>query len=483
MIFHDPRHTNGPNARARRSRSFSRNEGLERLQGRPLPASIEGEMESRFGRDFSAVRLYEGSQATAAARDLRAWAYTLGSDVVWSADAPPRESPVGRALLAHELAHVVQQSGGPDPVAGAPMSSDASAEREARVAAGSVMQNAGPPRLTTGSPARIQAYQVEGPWNWNDPVHEVLTLTALRDALEDLSRRHRAAGSLLGGVKTSKFPERESAEGHNIEPKKIDETAQQFIRGVVWPDDPKGYLFKEPKGTTQYSTAYMWGKEYDAKKKDDPAALIARSHYGDLQFFHGMATREAEAPAETKRKILEWGRFLSDVAAGRISGDRRLDQMELTKKLFPANQKYTVKQLLGYAGATDVEVRQRAAGTLMHLIQDSFAAGHVQRKDGSGMVEEFHDYTQQMESLHSERDAWAEGKTLGERIRATPGAEPALKHSVQVLLMLDSGASTDDVVDYLDRKVFELSSKATPAGAGKEFAKPKLEKEPRGPKL
>jgi hypothetical protein len=78
--------------------------------GRPLPEPTRSFFESRFGQDFSDVRVHTGSQAAASAELLEAEAYTVGQHVVLGAGnyAPRTES--GRKLLAHELTHVVQGS-------------------------------------------------------------------------------------------------------------------------------------------------------------------------------------------------------------------------------------------------------------------------------------------------------------------------------------------------------------------------------------
>ncbi|MFD1686071.1 DUF4157 domain-containing protein [Halobellus litoreus] len=80
--------------------------------GRPLPESMRSFFESRFGRDFSDVRVHTGSQADEVARSIDAEAFTLGSDVVFRNDTYDPGSPRGRRLVAHELAHVVQQRSG-----------------------------------------------------------------------------------------------------------------------------------------------------------------------------------------------------------------------------------------------------------------------------------------------------------------------------------------------------------------------------------
>ena len=79
--------------------------------GRPLPESTRSFFEQRFGRDFSDVRVHTGPDADEAARSINAEAFTYGSDVVFRSDAYRPGSQDGRQLLAHELAHVVQQGG------------------------------------------------------------------------------------------------------------------------------------------------------------------------------------------------------------------------------------------------------------------------------------------------------------------------------------------------------------------------------------
>lgn len=318
----------------------------------------------------------------------------------------------------------------------------------------------------------LQRYEVEGSIAMkNDPVHETLTLVAIRDALAKLSADGKTAGSLLGGVKSAKLPDRGKKGDHNKNMMFADKSVQQFIRGVVWPDDPKGYLYDEPSGTGSPSTGTMWFEEFDPDEKDEPEELIARSHYGDLQFLHGMAPVTKEDPKETKRKIVEWASFLTEVSTGRVTGDTKLKDIPTAKRLFPANLEWTVKRLFGYEKAKDLELRQRAAGALLHLVQDSHAEGHTERDAASGDVKEFHSYEHQDEHKHGAKDSWAEGKTLGDRIKNTPGAERAVEKSMQVLVLLDQGASTAEVIKFLDAEVLKLAPDATAAGAGAGFGK------------
>ncbi|HEX3128883.1 MAG TPA: DUF4157 domain-containing protein [Thermoanaerobaculia bacterium] len=76
--------------------------------GRPLDPSIRASMESRFGHDFGRVRIHTGPEANRSAAELGAHAYTLGLDVFFQAGRYRPEHTAGRALIVHELEHVVR---------------------------------------------------------------------------------------------------------------------------------------------------------------------------------------------------------------------------------------------------------------------------------------------------------------------------------------------------------------------------------------
>jgi outer membrane protein OmpA-like peptidoglycan-associated protein len=82
-----------------------------RSSGRPLDASSLAYFEPRFGRDFSGVRVHTGVAAERSAHDVNAHAYTVGPHIVFGAGRFAPKTEEGRRLIAHELAHVVQQGG------------------------------------------------------------------------------------------------------------------------------------------------------------------------------------------------------------------------------------------------------------------------------------------------------------------------------------------------------------------------------------
>ncbi len=76
--------------------------------GRPLDSSTRTEMGSRFGFDFSMVRVYTGADAHAMNESIRARAFTHGHDVYFRRGEYDPRSATGKSLLAHELTHVLQ---------------------------------------------------------------------------------------------------------------------------------------------------------------------------------------------------------------------------------------------------------------------------------------------------------------------------------------------------------------------------------------
>jgi len=76
--------------------------------GQPLDSSTREFMESRFGYDFSPVRLHTDARAEESARELNAHAYTVGGDIAFGARQFTPHTADGRRLLAHELTHVIQ---------------------------------------------------------------------------------------------------------------------------------------------------------------------------------------------------------------------------------------------------------------------------------------------------------------------------------------------------------------------------------------
>jgi predicted ThiF/HesA family dinucleotide-utilizing enzyme len=123
-------------------------------QGQPLDQDTRKFMEHRFDADFSRVRVHSDGRAAESARKINALAYTAGCDVVLgSARYMQKNNPLN-PVLAHELAHVVQQNSGslmPENLS----SPGDTAEQRADLAANAIMQNRPIPDVGNAPPATL----------------------------------------------------------------------------------------------------------------------------------------------------------------------------------------------------------------------------------------------------------------------------------------------------------------------------------------
>ncbi len=106
-----------PKSQIGKSNEVSSDLGLRinamRTSGQPLQETDRAYFEPRFGLDLSQVRLHTDSNATEAASELKAQAFTRGNDIFMGAGKYQANTDSGKHLLAHELTHVVQQKSPP----------------------------------------------------------------------------------------------------------------------------------------------------------------------------------------------------------------------------------------------------------------------------------------------------------------------------------------------------------------------------------
>jgi hypothetical protein len=112
--------------------------------GRALDNGTKAQMEAGFSTDFSSVRVHDDSESHALSRSLNARAFTTGQDVYFGAGQYQPGSQDGQRLIAHELAHTVQQPSAVDLKAGDALSVPGEpAEQEADHAAAHVTDKHG----------------------------------------------------------------------------------------------------------------------------------------------------------------------------------------------------------------------------------------------------------------------------------------------------------------------------------------------------
>jgi hypothetical protein len=140
--------------------------------GQPLDQESRSFFEPRFGRDFSRVRVHTDAKADDSAKAVNAKAYTVGQNLVFQDGQFTPGSSSGKQLLAHELAHVAQQSGAAAQstsglrvdAAGSP------AERQADAASEAALRGSGPANIaaaptmisrTPDEPAKKDPFKID----------------------------------------------------------------------------------------------------------------------------------------------------------------------------------------------------------------------------------------------------------------------------------------------------------------------------------
>jgi hypothetical protein len=84
----------------------------QRGQGQPLEGGARRRLEQSLGQSLAEVRVHTGAAASSLTSSLNALAFASGTDVFFSAGAYAPQTPAGLGLIAHELAHVIQQQYG-----------------------------------------------------------------------------------------------------------------------------------------------------------------------------------------------------------------------------------------------------------------------------------------------------------------------------------------------------------------------------------
>jgi hypothetical protein len=164
----------------------------------------------------------------------------------------------------------------------------------------------------------------------------------------------------------------------------INDKQWEFFRGVVWNDDPSCLLFED---VTEDNRMFGLGIEWlNAFKFGDEKCMTKRSHMGNLQFFHGMGSKMGEKPQKTRQNILTWIEVMYKLACGNqgVSENDALGDVlpgYFGKETVPSKTD-TLRDLLlattpKYKKA---DIQKRAFGVCLHMISDSFALGHTQRR-------------------------------------------------------------------------------------------------------
>ncbi len=328
------------------------------------------------------------------------------------------------------------------------------------------------PKIEVSANGELAAQSgVSWPYSTFNPIHEELTIKSLKKAKESTSST-------------------------------ITIDTNELIYGVRWNDDPLNYVSTRP--LVWYTSL---GHSCSISKIDEIYDLMYRSHCGDMQFLHSMASKKNERPELTIDKILMWSEFSFKIATGRIkhslhfhsvkqylsnskskdlftsliidNGDRRTDWTPSLMFNFRCTRRFLSGLQCPPNFAPAESTRDRALGSLLHLIQDSFSDSHVLRHpdtigsasaiSGRGPIVEFLSFNDQSRVEHSKADK-----------RIVLEDTPHQDHSLNVveigakliLICHSERVSKDDhwpLAKELLLEVFNLDEHARPSSSGRKY--------------
>lgn len=266
---------------------------------------------------------------------------------------------------------------------------------------------------------------------------------------------------------------------------------KHLVEGVRFNDDPEGYLLDGAmpagEGGALALALEFIGFGKDRKHRDPTKA----SHFGNFQFLHAMG-KSSESAANIKTKIILYAAHCYRMATEADSLDHfTKDYAAVTEqaKSPQLNFRYTrgqliakkaielfPKEVLFFHAGNQMEFQYRALGSLLHVVQDSYAKGHTVREgwdsgDNSGNIIYFQDYSQQDSGHHEEYDEVKRGKKVsGDSVMQIPGAKIAYERSKKILEMvkndcpwtsdeLDVGsACAQSMMSLLNNDIFKFNS-------------------------
>lgn len=299
---------------------------------------------------------------------------------------------------------------------------------------------------------------------FTEPVHEAMTqrMFGCDGDTEDCLRSGRASDYVLAGVRWNDDPPFRISAGPGA-PKscKAQETIRVTTQPKCWAD-----LFRAAAAKA-------------ARGESDNSSLLQRSHFGDLQFIHAMASAIDEPAEATQRRILGWAEFTWRVTTGELP--LATEMADVPVPAVAERFEKTALRVQDLFTLGNVALRRYLAdvafGSLLHMVQDSFAKGHAERLDpisrqecsGSndaapGALREFHVYGLQDSHRHAEYD---KGTALAAHLLQS---EPDVVDVGRRLLSYrDENASWETVRPYVEC-VFRLED-PRPASAGAGFEK------------
>ncbi|HOD34345.1 MAG TPA: hypothetical protein PLR20_01925 [Syntrophales bacterium] len=266
------------------------------------------------------------------------------------------------------------------------------------------------------------------------------------------------------------------------------------LDGVCWNDAPPFTLPEARTGIcptgeviTIINYPECWGLLFmDAKRQAEAGRqyhtapgtpVLYRSHFGDMQFLHSMASSEKELADETKQKIMAWAKLMYGIALGEVNRSTSIRKMGLAdiESLFTSGDD-TIHTLFVNDKTEerrgDENLRLFAMGVLIHMVSDSFTDSHVERdepgreeckkvsgKRNPGSIRSFRAYSLQDSAAHGKAET---DRELSRRIHNLTDV------GRNIMEYYSRKAPWEELEAYLDC-VYDLSNPAAPAGPGAKY--------------
>lgn len=275
----------------------------------------------------------------------------------------------------------------------------------------------------------------------------------------------------------------------------------QLVEGVRFNDDPKAYIAKG--NLLKFAFKFLGS---NTSKTDVTEAF----HFGDYQFMHAMA--KADTPASKVKNhmmVYAYHCWISATEPDSFTKFQKTyanikqklknnapnsdyDREELIMKDMVANFS---SEVLFYNAEDQESFQNRALGSLLHMVQDSYAKGHSVRvgwesASNDGAIRYFQAYEEQDSSGHKHYDIPKSGDVDAKTVLEIPGAKAAYLRSKQILEMAvnkcpwtsaslnEKTNCTQSMYSFLSDEVFKLAPEATDEAKGTHSHQELLKKEP-----
>jgi hypothetical protein len=143
----------------------------------------------------------------------------------------------------------------------------------------------------------------------------------------------------------------------------------EFVRGVLWNDDPECPLFDDnTDANLVYSTDLLLGGPTSCIALPN---LIHRSHFGHLQWLHSMGSEDKEPAEITKKDVLRWMEIMYSLAIGAMAPTTLIKDTWLRDGVEDVKHYISIGDLLTFRHKSSVNIQNRALSSCFHVIQDS----------------------------------------------------------------------------------------------------------------